>query len=312
MTGIDLQRGLEREPWARFVEQSPQSTVFCHPAFLDALPVRWEVRHVERAGVPVAAAVVLRGTRGEVLSAPHPFTMYQGILLARSITEGPAHRSVPAVLQAITELLAGLEPEGRISLCLHPSFPDLRPFSWFHYHTAALGRFALDLRYTGLVPLGEPGGFDAVLAGVRSVRRQEYRKAKERFETAPSDDLDLLDDLHARTFARQGIERPAEEAALLRAIVSAALKSGLGEMIVARDGSGQVASAAVFLSDHRTTYYLVAANAPEHRNAGTSTLLLLEGARRGCERGLQALDVVGMNSPGRGDFKASFGAVPAP
>jgi hypothetical protein len=73
-----------------------------------------------------------------------------------------------------------------------------------------------------------------------------------------------------------------------------------------------VGGAVYFIHDQRTTYYLVAANDPAFRSTGLSTLLFLRGAESGIERGNVALDVVGMNSPGRGDFKASFGAEVVP
>ena len=68
----------------------------------------------------------------------------------------------------------------------------------------------------------------------------------------------------------------------------------------------------MFLYDEHTAYYLVAANDPAFRNGGVSTLLFLSGVAAGLRRGVRAIDVVGMNSPARGDFKTSFGAGPVP
>lgn len=306
---VGLERWTDRDAWDRLVAASSQGSVFCRAAFLDALDVAWEAWALPGPAGPRAAGLLFRD-RDAVQRAPLPFCLYQGILLPPS--DAPAHRRVPEQLGAVTELIAALEGERRLSWCLHPNFPDLRPLSWFHHHEPGRGLFRVDVRYTGVIAIDRAAGLDGVLAGARSVRRQEFRKAATRFTVAGSGDLDLLDQLHERTFARQGIERSAREARLLRSIGAAALREGFGELLVAWDGDGTPAGAVLFLFDRTTAYYLVAANDPAFRSAGVSTLLLLAGIDRGIARGVTAVDVVGMNSPARGDFKTSFGAVPVP
>ncbi len=301
----------DRTAWNQYVSASPQGSVFGRVELLDALDVSWEVRSVGGAvDCPEAAALVLRDA-GTAVRAPVPFCLYQGIFLPHRPDEAP-HRKVRRELEAVGSLLDGLSGEARLSWCLHPSLTDIRALSWFHYHEPELGQFRIDVRYTGIIALDPGTGLDGVLAGARTVRRQEYRKAATRFRVEPSEDLDLLDGLHRRTFDRQGIVRSEREGRLLRSITAAALEHGFGELLVAFDGDGTAAGAVLFLFDQTSAYYLVAANDPDYRSAGVSTLLFLSGAERALARGLTALDVVGLNSPSRGDFKTSFGAVPTP
>jgi GNAT superfamily N-acetyltransferase len=308
---VGVERWSDRAAWDRFVATSPQGSVFCRADFLDALGVEWEAVRVGSDDRPQVAAVLLRDGAGPV-RAPFPFTQYQGVLLPSAGPADPAHRRVRSTLDAVGGLLEGLRDRAELSWCLHPTFPDLRPFSWFNYHQPDEGRFAVEVRYAGIIPVPEAGTIDAVLGQSRSVRRQEWRKAGERFTVTASVDLELLDRLHADTFARQGIERPGSEARLLSAIAAAAVRSGFGEMFVAHDRDGRPAGAVLFLFDERAAYYLVAAHDPAFRSTGVSTLLFLAGVERGLRRGVRQIDVVGMNSPGRADFKASFGAVPIP
>ncbi|MGE0441747.1 MAG: GNAT family N-acetyltransferase [Gemmatimonadales bacterium] len=311
VASVGVERWTDRTAYARFLGTSPGRSVFLLPAFLDALDRPWEFWAAAGHSGPSAGAVIFRDADGRPARAPLPFTMYQGLLLPSD--EGrPGHRTVPEHLDAVAALLEGLSGEARLSWCLHPSFADVRALSWFHYDTPAAGQFRIDVRYTGLIPLDAATGFDGVLAGVRPVRRQEFRKASARFTLEASTDLELFDRLHAATFARQAIERPPREQSLLASIAAAALAHGFGELLVARDGDGTAAGAVLFLFDDRQGYYLVAANDPAYRTTGVSTWLFLSGVRRAAERRLGAVDVVGMNSPARGDFKTSFGAVPVP
>ncbi len=313
ITAVEVSPWTDRAGWARFVAQSPQGSVFLRPELLDALDVEWMPWRLTGAHDETrAAAIVLVDRNGSVARSPLPFCLYQGVLLPAAAAPGPTHSRVHESLEATTALLSGMAGRERMSWCLHPSFADLRAFSWFHYHEPTLGRFQLDLRYTGLIPVDPSDGLEAVLAGARSVRRREYRKASERFRVEPSDDLDLLDQLHEATFARQGVARDDRERHLLRTLTNAALTHGFGDLFVARTADGSAAGAAVFLYDEHTAYYLVAANDPAFRNGGVSTLLFLSGVAAGLRRGVRAIDVVGMNSPARGDFKTSFGAGPVP
>jgi hypothetical protein len=302
----------DRSGWDRFVSESPTGSIFCASDVLDSLGLGWEVRGSESGGEPGAAAVVIREPSGAIARAPLPFKLYQGVVLCPSSAQGPVHRRVHEALKATAALLEAMEPLGRISWCLHPSFADLRAFSWFHYHEPAKGHFRIDLRYTGWIPLDPSAGLEGFLAGARSVRRQEYRKARDRFTVRASTDLDLLDELHRRTFDRQGVERPPEEGRLLRRIAGHAIERGYGELLVAEDGAGRAAAATLFLFDRTSGYYLVAANDPDFRATGVSTLMLVSGVERSLARGCRRVDVVGMNSPSRGDFKTSFGALPMP
>ncbi len=305
------ERWTDRDSWDRFVAASPHGAVFCCSAFLDALDLEWEVWQVGTPAGARAAAVVLRVADGTIAAQPQPFCLYQGLLVAGA-EAAASHRRVKEHLEASELLVQAMAGGGRMSWCLHPSYADVRPLSWFNYHDPAAGLFRLDVRYTGYIDLTPGAGLEPVLAGSRSVRRQEFRKAAQRFRVEASSDLDLLDHLHGLTFSRQGLERSPRERVLLRSIAAAALRDGFGELLVARDQGGEPAGAVLFLFDASTGYYLVGANDPAYRAFGVSTLLFLRGVERAIARGCSRVDVVGMNSPSRGDFKTSFGAVPVP
>jgi hypothetical protein len=306
-TAISAPPPIDRSRWDRLVSDSPQGSVFARSAFLDALGLDWSVVEVEGA-----AALLLRDRAGDVVAAPMPFTSYQGVLLSKESGEAPPHRRGRLVVEQVEQLLERLRAERRLSWCLHHSLTDIRAFSWFNYHAPEHGQFRIAIRYTGLIEVDRAAGLDSVLSRSRSVRRQEYRKGRDRFRVEPSEDVMGLDRLHERTFARQGLTRPPREVELLRAIATAAIRDGFGELMMAVDHDGSPAAAVLFLHDHDTAYYLVSAADPDYRATGVSTLLFLSGIERAIERGIFRIDVVGMNSPSRGDFKTSFGAVPVP
>ena len=300
--------------WNNFVDLSPQNNVFCSTPFLDSVGVEYELWFIEKNGQAILGAIVLLDDAGRPLSAPYSFTQFQGILFSNNRADVQPHHFVKNELRAIEFLLSNLESRySKISFCLHPHYNDLRSFSWFHYHEPERGQFQIDINYTGWINLGESTDFENYLSKIRQTRRYEYRKAlKEGMVVEVSHDVDTLMELYRLTFRRQGVELDSSELSLVRSISTAALSQEFGELQLCRDRHGSAISATLFLYDSRFGYYLIGANHPDHRQSSGGTFLFLENLRACMERGVKFVDVCGMNSPNRGDFKTSFNAKPVP
>lgn len=307
---LELSVCTDKEYWDRFVSSSPQGNVFCLTHFLDALDTEYQLWLVRQGQDSQLGAITIKD--GEKQLIRNPF-MYQGLLFGKKFTEGTGHSQVPNALRVIDFLLAGLEGKfKKISFSLHHQFGDLRSFQWFHYHQPQLGRFKINLQYTGLIGLSAFKDFSDFLASIRTTRRYEYNKAvKDSLKVETSQDIDVLDYLHKLTFQRQDIGRNEDAGRLLRNIATSALSGGFGELLLCRN-KDCVISATLYLFDSKCGYYLYGANHPEHRDKYGGTLLMIENIRRCKERGLEWVDVCGINSPNRGDFKVSFNATPTP
>ncbi|MDP7247330.1 MAG: GNAT family N-acetyltransferase [Candidatus Peribacteraceae bacterium] len=303
---LSLTKCASVQEWDDFAKTSPQRNVFCSSSFLNAMTDEHEGYFVEANGEKLLGAI----TFGDKPS-PRPFTTYQGVLFAESVSGAKPHTSTSKQMKLIDFLLEELEKElPLISFSLHHSFPDIRSFLWFHYHEREKGMFNINSRYTGLIDLEGMGNMEEMLMDIRTVRRQEVRKAeKNGWIVEESTDISLLDDLHKKTFDRQDIERPEEHGALVKSIAESAFKNNYGEMLIAKK-DGVVASAVLTLFDDRCTYYLFGANDPEYRSDACGSILLANSIQKAKERGLKCFDTIGINSPARGDYKVSFNAVP--
>ncbi|MBI4021882.1 MAG: GNAT family N-acetyltransferase [Candidatus Andersenbacteria bacterium] len=300
--------------WDDFVRRSPQGAVFCQTAFLDALPVAhelWQV--VDGHGHVQLGVVLLRDEQGRVVRQPYDFSLYQGILLDGALAAMPVHRAVPRELSAVNFLLAELAArEERLSFCLHHTWQDMRAFNWFNYHVPSAGQFCVTVRQTGLIALAGLT-FNSYLEGIRKSRRQEWRLARlQGFTVAPSDDIAAFLNLYQQTFSRQGINPSASALRLVGSITAAALTGRFGELLLTRGEGGEPVSATVFLCDQSCSYYLFGATDPRFRAAGAGVATVLESLRRCFEQSVTRVDVGGINSPQRGDFKISFNAQPTP
>jgi hypothetical protein len=311
---LELKPCADSFAWDDFVTKSPQGNVFCRTALLSGmLDVEYDLWFVEDNGIPQAGAIILKRD-GLPVTNLYPFVLYQGLLLAGHSRSFPIHRRTAWLLKVLQTLLEGLSARySHIALCLHHTFDDLRGLQWFNYHQEPHYQFQLILRYTGLIDLTRVSDFDAYLSTLPQTRRYHYRKAaKHGFELEKSEDVDLLEYLYKITFVRQGYEVPTDDIRSLRLLASATLAHGIGELLACRDPRGEIASIMLSMHDEKCSYYVAGGNHPDFSRFYSGTFLFLENIRRSMELGLQCLDVVGMNSPNRGDFKSSCNASVVP
>jgi hypothetical protein len=298
--------------WNAFVGISPQGSVFCTTNFINALGVESEFLTLQCGGVICAGAVLLR-CHGELVPAPHLFTMYQGVLLAPSLCEGPIHRVTVRQHEAIQTILQDLAiRQIAPSFCLHYELTDVRPFLWAGYdQQSGKGLYDHSARYTSVIRTNTFGSFEAYFDTIRDVRRQEYRKSARLGVTViESDDVDLLNHLYGLTFQRQGRTCTDYEQYLLKEIVKQSLAAKWGRLVFAMTPEGRAASAAHFIFDKNCGYYLFGANDPDYAKMGAGTAVMLDQIKYCFRTGRSNVDFVGVNSPNRADFKISFNSVP--
>lgn len=300
--------------WDDFVDSSPQGNIFCKSVFLNSLDVDYKLCLVSEGNKPTAGTVILIDSEGNAIKGPYSLSLYNGILFSGKESEKQLHRKINKELTAVDYLITQLQDHYRnISLWLHPNFSDLRSISWFNYHTPEKGQFHIELQYTGIINLHECDNFEDYLSSIRQSRRYEYRKAlKEGYSTEVSNDIDILEHLYLLTFKRQNIEIDSASIKRVLDVSHSAVQHGFGKLMICRSPSNDPIAATVFLNDHHSGYYMVGANHPEYRNSGGGTLLFLENVRGFLENKINFVDVVGINSPNRGDFKTSFNAKPVP
>lgn len=303
------------EEFERFAATASNSTVHCRAAYLETLgAARFRRLLLDRGGEVVLGTLLPLDAAGAPQAKLHLFSGYQGLLASPRVASLPVHSRHHEMIEATQALLALLDPScGHMAFRFHPHVEDLRAWQWFHYHEPALGRFTLDLRYTGLIEFPPGRSFEDYLGTIRSSKRRQFRlAARAGLKAEDSRDVDALVHLYGLTFDRQGIAKDEEELHWVRRIAEEAVARGFGDLLLVRAASGEPASATLFLHDGRSGIYLFGANDPRFRNDYSGIYAFVEALRRCHARGLQWVDVGGINSPERGDFKIAFNAAPRP
>jgi len=300
-----LTRCTDMVAWDKLVDASQQGHVFSKSFFLQSLDVPFTCFLVTTPqGEVLAGAAVLEDGK-HMAKAPFAFTPHQGILFSQVVNQQVGQKRMTTEFRLTAFLIENLlGVYENFSMALSPFFKDLRPFLWHNHGKAGQPQFEVKHRYTGHVNLDH---FDLsdFLTSIRTVRRQEYKKCQAQVQR--STDLNLFLSLYKKTFDRQGLALDENTISMVQRICFRAMEVGTGYLSAANLEVG-TASMAFFVTDSRCAYYLFGANDPAMRDSNASSKLLLDNMASSAQSGMRLFDLVGVNSPQRGDFKLSFNA----
>ncbi len=288
-------------PYDAFVAASPQGTLFCRSWWLDATagPGHWRHADVCDADGRLVATwpAALRHTRfGDVLTGA-PLTPYLGPLL--SAGDGRQRRS--REVDQLERLAHALRPYAHVDARCSPRLDYWAPLAWHGFSQTSHYTWRLE----------DVSDEEATLARLQSSARRQVSKAQRLGIVVEGGSVDDLVALQRQTFERQEAAGAGPPEALVRRIAAAVDDHHAGEILVARDDTGRAHSAAMFVDDESTTWYLLGASDTELRASGSASLLMWEGIRRAGVR-CTAFDFEGSMLRHLERFVRNFGGEPVP
>lgn len=293
--------------WNEVIKKSQQFSIFSSSEFIESCGIIADRWFLFKNKKKCMAALIVE-PKNPFFVAPYPYSVYQGIYFLDNDNGVPSGSKTK--LDELVVLLDILSQKYKsLSFSLHFSIKDIRAFQWFNYHDKMKCRYRIDVSYTGIVDISKYGSIDNYFNKIRKSRLQEFKKSISRNMTfIISSDIDVFIDLYIKTFQRQGIAIKSDNLIKVRGIVNAALKYKYGNLFLCLDENKVAVSASVFIYDAHYAYYLFGATEPNFRNSGASTFLMLNIFSYFNEIGIHKFDMVGVNSPQRGDYKMSYDA----
>jgi len=275
-------------------------TPFGQPWWLDAVaPGSWGEVVVERKGeVAARLPYVVKERFGLRVLTQAPLTRFLGPWTRPA--DGKYGHRIGVEKQLMSELIEGLPPHDAFHANFAPAISN-----WLAFHWAG---FDATLHYT--YRLDDLADLDAVRAGFEPNVRNQIRKAQRELKVRTDLELDPLLQITAKTFGRQGLPVPFDDALAVR-LDRACRQRGVGTIIGAVDAQERVHAACFVVHDHGTSYLLYGGGDPELRSSQAGTLIIWEAIRLAAEAGRQ-FDFLGSMSESFERRNRSFGARQAP
>lgn len=309
MNNLVIEVCKHEKSWNKFVEASPQGTVFHRSEFLKAVKLNPTYYFVKKGEEIFGGFSVCKDEMGNSIQDVH-FNPYFGSILFKNFSHYTPYKRQQKEFEITEFIVNEISLDEKVSFTMSPGFTDIRPFKWFNYHKESTHQYKCEINYTGILNIGEIDLDHYKNKLISTLRRREL-KANTKCTIKEEKDYNILNTLHKKTFERQGIQRNKSEEDLLISITKSAIYHNYGKLLIAYIDELPV-SATLFLYDSKASYYLFGANDPDFRNTSASTKLMYQNIVDTKEAGLQKIDFIGMNSPKRGFYKLTLGAEVVP
>lgn len=297
---------VDRSEYDVIFRESPDWSIFTDYDYYSLLSERQKFFIVSNQKKAICG-YILHLKDASILRLPLGFLPHNPIMRSSSVRQYS-----PVLLQAERFLIQTLTSSyGYFEYISSIDNPDVRSSLFLEFEDPQISLLTR-IRYSAAINLEKKVNVDDIRLSYRNVRRQEIRKAsKMGYTTDDNYSLSELVTLYKKTFGRQNIS--VDDAVLhkVHKICEFAQTKG-GFVVVVRDPKMEVASAVICLCYKATAYSIFILNNPSSLKHGCSSLCVNEAICRAKQLGLKNFDFVGANSPGRGDFKLSFGAALRP
>ncbi len=311
---VEITNENELSRWDEIVDASPQGTIFHKNSFLKNIGQKSRYFFVSKGDQIKAGFVVQIANGDENASVYHSLVIHNGFFLKKDFVDSQELSRMNAAQFELMEF--GITELSKIfhqlSLRLSPQVNDIRPLLWLNYHEPEKPSLKVNIRYTSLLDISEINS-EINLADNRSFkalsssRRQEIRYAiKEKALVQDSNDIKLFLSLYFEM--AQKYDSNAESSTLeMEKLIQSLLDQNKAKLYFCRSHQGDVEAAAAFAWDEKRAYYLYGVTSKKSRNSFSGSYILWEAFKDLQQRGLQEVDLEGINSPNRGWFKMSFG-----
>ena len=282
-----------------FVKKSHQNNIFCKTKFLKNLNIDYDKIALINSDNEIILGSIIFDKNFDFSKIA---TLYNGIVLSSKINK--PYKIVEVLNYYLDEYFKHYK---KLELRSHYNFNDIRSFIWYNHENER--KFKVGIKYTGLLELKDINLNKTINTG----RLQSVKKAlKKGYTSKIEKDIEILDFLNQKTFAKQNLIRGERINFFTKIISSESIDNFYGRLLVTRNKTSEPVSASSFLYDDKIEYYLVGGTSEEALKDGGASLNIYDQITHAINEKSNLIDFVGINSPHIGYFKTSFGCSSKP
>jgi len=298
---VNCLKDSEYGTWDKFVDNSPQGTLFHKSYWLKASGSKFLIYGCFRDGQLVAGIPVICKSKFGINYAGHSqLTPYLGIVF-RTERDSKYVSRISNEKQITREISKRLKKDFNSINISFPPFPvDLQPFIW--------EGFTAMVSYTYLLSLDD---LELVWENMDKKRRNDIRWAEENgIRVEPSSDFNEIFSMVEKTLGRQ--KGKVDKATAFKYNDTLSERNQCTSFI-ARNVSGDRIAGAYIVWDQKRAYYLLGGADPEKNQRGASAMAVWEAIKFTKNKlGLNEFDFEGSMIPEVEQFFREFGGILTP
>jgi len=279
--------------WEQITSISEEYNLLSSSTFFEGLTCPYNFYLIEDQR-PLLSAVVFNKTEFKKNFFLQDFNYNQGLYFLVK-DKKKQFEAVKFFLDEITKSYNSLR------FSLNYNLQDIRPFQWHNYPNC---EFKFNTVYSSIINLSENKTFENVLSNFRYSRRREMKLfEKSDYNIGISDDYEKFFNLYTSIYKR--ILDPFVLDAHYKLIANSFKNKFARLNFIYKKNS--ISGGSIFYFDNKRAYYAFSVIEKNKENFSLTTPLLIEQIKFFYKKKIKIIDMMGINSPGRGDYKESFG-----
>jgi lipid II:glycine glycyltransferase (peptidoglycan interpeptide bridge formation enzyme) len=290
--------------YLNFIKFSPQKNIFCSQEILEYFFEELDLYTVSKSD-KIKSFVYLHKNNDNFLVA-EPF-IYSGII-NHPQQEMKSARYNNEVFK-INELIVNeiFSKYKKINLNLPLNFIDTRPFLWFNYGKAKEKNFLVTPCYTSIIDIKSKDK-EKIFNEIDDVKKRDIKKvlSNKDYRVSGEIELNLLKKFYEKTMENNNGEFDNKAYNKIFDFIEKQNNKGKVTQVTTHYLEKPIYSV-LFLNDDVSSCYLYGSGDIESKNRYAGSLALWKAIEKSLDLKLSYIDLEGINSPYRGEYKLNFG-----
>lgn len=295
--------------YENLIKKSPQNNIFVTHNYLNTLKKAPTYLVCKKSNEIVAGMMYCVSDDGKKIFSPD-FIIYSGIFIHENFSK--KLNTVFEITDALCDYISNKYK--KISITMHPSIEDIRPFLWFNYHNNDGEKYHIHTRYTLYIPLDNDIDFvngNYYYDNLNSLRRRNIKQSiKNNYMVKEIHNynyfINNFRNFYKNTFLRQNINIDEQEINFLEKFIQYNFNDEKFSFYGLFDGE-EILNIAIISHYNNVSKYLYSCSSNTGYKKNSISLLIWEILKDSKLKGSKVFDFEGINSPNRSYFKMSFG-----
>jgi hypothetical protein len=286
----------EYDLWDKFVDESPQGTIFSKTYWLSNTAQKFSITGCFRDSILIAGIPFEEKKKGPLKFLRNPkLTQFLGFHFNKT-KEFQGNNELFEEKNIVLEILRFLEKQFNfIAINNNYLINDIRPFIWNDYH--------VEVRFSYMIKLDN---INQIYQNMEYRVKYDVKKCeKSNIIIKPTDDLQTFYDIHASTYKMQNLKCP-ESFEQIKKLYLNLKKLGEAQLFFAQNNN-DILSTSLIVWHEKVAYYLMGGVNRDFRHFGSSNFLMWYILQELAKKNVDFIDLYGANSPRIALFKRGFG-----
>ena len=317
---LEINKVENLEEWDNFVKNSENGNLFSYSSYLKAAEVNFHLWLIQKDNKSIGGAYFLVSECGKNIITDD-LIIYSGIIFG--VAENMHETKKKHHHFLITDFIANKLPEiyDNIDFCLNPEVVDPRPFQFYGYGNDNIKSYKCNVKFTSYIENLDLNKYEEnelynsyIFNNISPVKKRDIRVAERQdYKVFINRSVDKLIEFYELNLRKQNHSVPKFFLLRMEKLVNFLVKNDKAIIIDIEDKNYTPIYSIVYAWDDKKAYYLYGSGSINTKYRWQGIIAQWEAFKYlGKNTKLLKIDLEGINSPNRSNFKMMLGGMIKP